>query len=254
MSIDLNNPETKTELDNYVASQTSDLQSQLENALSQIQAVNSKNGELLGKLKSNKSRADEYETSFGGLSSEEVAELVTNVQTDENAKLAAEGKFDEAFAKAATKERMRFDAELKTKQEEIEEAAKVSKGYKDKVEQLVVRDRVKDAFIKSGGLPETVDYIEYLSRSTWSLGEDNTMEARDPYGALVQGKKGDLQIDEWVDDMRSKHSHCWPVIKGSGAIGNKGGSASTKAWGKMTSAEQVVYLQNHNYQAPVNAN
>lgn len=154
---------------------------------------------------------------------EVLSNILKQFNNNEDAKLVAEGKFDDVLKKHT--ERMSLDFNTKI-EELLQQNEDLTKG-KSKFEQLFHESEaghaISSAAIKAGIRDTALDDALMRSRGIFTVAQDGTLEARDSEGNLrtINGKA--LTPELFVEQLREKYPHYWPDSKSSGARGGAGG-------------------------------
>lgn len=192
------------------------------------EALNSKNKQLLDELKSFKEKAKQ----FDGLDLDKLQSLQKHMDESEEARLIADGKFDDVFDRRFARVREDNDARygaLETKYKETEEKA-------GKYESLYAKERIRNQAIrsaeKSGVDGNAIDDVVDKVLAKFTIGDNGQLEARDEKnGSLIMSKDGKtvLQPEEFINDtIKTRHPYYWPSSRGAGfGGGGPGGDSST---------------------------
>ena len=192
------------------------------NALkSQVESLGNKNQELLGNLRGVKDKLKPWE----GMDPEKVKSMMEVIENNEEARLIAEGKHEEAWEKRLE----RVNAENCSKFDAMNKELEEFKGkYEEAVQReskLVIDQAATQTFVQERGLETAVPDVLLRAQRTFKL-EDGTPIARDEHGASIRGADGPLTVQEWVANLRVEAPHLFPQSKGAGAGGSGQSSPS----------------------------
>ncbi|MHA3905153.1 hypothetical protein ACTPOE_16735 [Castellaniella sp. WN] len=204
-----------------------------------VAGLKSKNSELLGNLKTQKSELDSLKGQFDGLDIEAVKGLLKKAGEDEETRLIAEGKIEDVLAKRTERLRADLDKQLKTEKERADK----SQAFADRFREKVLSDSIREAATKAGALPEATDDIILRARSTFRLNDDGEPVAMNGE-EVVFGKDGKTPLSplEWAESLKEAAPHLWPRAVGAGQTGDKGTKGVTKKASEMSAAEKAQFI------------
>lgn len=205
--IDLSNPEVKALVDSAVETATEGLKRNRD--------------ELLAEKRETKEKLDALSKTWEGLDPEMVRAVMHRMANDEETKLIGEGKVDEVIERRTAHLRKDFEKRLGAATDKVAELEEALVGRTAKINELIVGRSVRDAAVKAGVQPSSLEDIELRASRLFKVNEEFEIEALDKDGAAIIGKdgKGTLQPAEWLEDMRETAPHWWPPSNGGGAGG-----------------------------------
>lgn len=188
------------------------------------------------------------QTQFEGIDPEKAKTLFSQLEQNEDAKLLAEGKFDEVLQKRTEKMRQEHERQFKAEKDRADKA----ETYADKFKQSVIRGQISQAFGGIGGLAEATDDVTALALSQFALDGNGNAVMVDLTGEVVIGKDGTnpLGPKEWMESLKENKPYFFPRPQGSGAPGNQGGKGQadiTKPDGSIN-LTKLAQLKNENPQ------
>jgi hypothetical protein len=215
------------------AATTTDVQAQIEQAISGLQK---KNYELIDKLKRAQTELDRYT----GIDPTHYKSMLSRAANEEEARLLAEGKLDEAFEIRTRRLSEAHKADLAAKDEEIEKRERKASRYVQQVFENGIRTAALDANV----LPEAIKYgVIGAAAEAFYADDDGNIVARD--GQF--GKDGrPLTLKEWFAEMKSKASIWWPATQGGGATGGGESGPSTMkraAFDSLSQRERDKFIE-----------
>lgn len=209
----------------------------LEDAIAKAtEGLKNKNSELLGDIRKFKDKYEDLEKKFSGIDPEAVRAMLERVQSDEDARLIADGKIDEVVNKRVDRMRVDFEERLSAKDKELQNA----QNFADRFRSQVLASAVRDAAIKAGVIPEAADDVVFRAKAFgFTTDNEGNVFARNG-DDIVLGKDGKtpLMPSEWLESIREGAPHLWPRASGGGAHG--GGGSATKKFAELTEAERVA--------------
>ena len=167
---------------------------------------------------------DTLQQQFAGFDPEAMRSLMEKIHNDEEAKLIAEGKFDEVINKRTEVLRADFVKQLETRDTRITELES-GLGLKDgKIAELVIDRSVQEAAVSAECLGSAIPDIILRARTVFSLGENDELVAKDSDGTTRWGKDptSPLTPAEWLESEKETGAHWWAPSGGGGAGGGTG--------------------------------
>lgn len=180
--------------------------------------LKAKNGELLGSLRSLK---DELKR-FDGIDPDAMHALLARFDKDEEGKLIAAGKFDEAFAKRTDRMKAAHDKDVAERDARLKAAEDRSSRFASRVLENQIRAEASVAGVHAPAIEDAI----YRAQASFHLDDEGNAVARDG----VYGKDGvkPLTLKEWFSDMQERAPHWWPAPRGGGAANGSGGAHGAK--------------------------
>lgn len=168
-----------------------------------------------------------------GLDVDALLTMKTNLDQSEEARLMAEGKGDEVFARRTERMQNDLKGKIDALSQELEIERKKTQELNESKKRLLIDGQVRDAALKAGVRPDAMDYVLRLAHDVYDEDkETGDIVPRDKHGNLVLGKdaKNPQPINEWMDELRTKAEFVFPSSTGSGASGNgRGGKGGWTA-------------------------
>lgn len=198
--------------------------------------LSTKNTELLGKIKT----ANERTKLFEGLDPVELAAQKARLDSNDDAKLFAEGKGNTVIEKYTERMRAGHIDALAAKDLEIVEANKRTDAYRGSVLDNQIR-------AVTGGLHKgAVEDALLHARNIFSLDAKGIAVQLDAEGRAVLGKDGStpFSLAEWIDLQKEVKQHWFPMQTSGSNTGatreasGTGKSISRANFEKLTPAEQ----------------
>lgn len=248
MSLDLENPETKTQIDELWSKREGELRNNLESEIkgkfsSELESVVKKKDELLSEAKKAKQDLSDFRSQFGSRSPEELKELAQKLENQELSKLVEDGDLDSYNRRITERLSVDYEAKLEAAQAERQSVEERLNQQNETIKQLRIDDVMKNYFIELDGEPGAIDDMLGRARRTWDLDEDNKIVARDGED-LIKGKNGLMTPEEWMQDvLKVNAQHLFKRPQGSGANGSgPNGSPTTKSKSTMTPDEKAAFI------------
>ena len=205
MSIDFDDPEVQAAV-----------QAKIDEATNGLAA---KNSELLGKINESKSKMEEMTgklKQFENIDIDQVSKMQQYFNENEDAKLIAEGKMEEVINRRANQAINDANSRYESVSQEREELFNQNQMLKQQYDNLVVSQKISDAAVKAGVLPEAIEDVMTRASRTFKVSDGN-LEARDVDGNLMVGKKGEpLSASEWVNQLKEVAPHYFPSSQSGG--------------------------------------
>lgn len=230
--IDLTNPDVKKLVDDAVAAATSGLRENKE--------------AILAEKREAKAALDAVNKTWEGLDPEIVHAIMNRMANDDETRLIGEGKVDEVIERRTKKLRQDLDKQVEALTMKLGETEQALQARTAKISELIVGRGVRDAAVKLGVQPTSLEDIELRARNVFSVSDEFDIEARDRDGAVVIGKdgKGSLQPAEWLEGMRENAPHWWPPSNGGGASGGRkpgSGDPDNDKLESMTASQKIEH-------------
>lgn len=201
---------------------------------STVTGLKTKNGELIGKEKQLK----ELLKQFDGLDAEKAREALKKQQELADKKLIDEGKLDELVLQRT--ERMKEDFEKKY--QELTGQAEQAKSFANKFKGRVLSDEIRTIATELGVIPSAIDDAIYRSRDLFTVDDEGKVIPTESAGLDAKGNP--LTTKAWLESMREKAPHWYPVPKGTGAPGSFNGQAVNK-WSDYTEIERATMARDN---------
>lgn len=181
--------------------------------------LKNKTNELLEKLDEAKKKA----AAFDGIDPDAVKKMMSSFNQSEEAKLIAEGKFDEVLNKRLERSKAEMDDRISASEKSLVEAKESGALFKSKYESKMMGDIFRDSASKSKALPGAYDDILRRAEDVFKLNELGEPEARDANGDLRKTEDGmSLTPDRFIEQLKTSSPHYWPASVSSGALGADG--------------------------------
>ena len=175
-----------------------------------------KNDDLLKKLgeSNNKIKA------FGEYDPEAIQTMMKNFNSSEDAKLIAEGKFDELIAKKTDSMKANHDDVVNGLTEKLKTSEENGLKYKTQIHKRAITDIVQEFAIKTKAKPEAYDDICRRALDIFTVSETGEVEARDQNGELVKVDDFLLNPERFVNGLKKTNPYYWPNSESSDASGS----------------------------------
>ncbi|WP_373081190.1 hypothetical protein [Zhongshania sp.] len=180
-----------------------------------VGGLKSKNAELLdgmAKLKENLSK-------FEGVDPEAFRKMTEYFDQHEEAELLKDGKMEEVIKRRTQRELATYDSKMKEVGSKLEEAQTQADFFRTRFQQKMIDDTLRSEAMKAGIRPEALDDVILNGRSTFSLSEDEQVEAVDKDGNLIKYEDEVMTPEVYIRKLRKDKPHYWPSSKGGGASG-----------------------------------
>lgn len=225
---------------------------------SDIEALQNNSKKILAEKAEEEKRRKQLEGMFGDKTPEQVAEILSGFESDEDAVLLQNGELDKYKQRVAERERtaaaalVEQEAQKTAAEKERSEAyLQQSEQYKKQIHDLTVGTAITSAFIAAGGKKneKAQEYVSLEAQRWWSINADGKKECRDPAtGELVKGKTGLITEAEWVQEKyRPNADFMFEGVQGSGAGGsNQPGNIPFK---DLNPQQQADFISEHGVEA-----
>lgn len=190
---------------------------------SEIDRLKSHNAKILDEKKKIQSQLKK----FDGLDADKIKDMMKTIESSEETKLIAEGKFTEVLSKHTERMRLDFDQKLNDLAQDKEESDKQRKKYQDQYNNLIVNTEIRRQAEKAGVIPAAIDDVIARSNGMFSLDENGNIESRDSEGNLRTVKKKAMDPALFIEQLKESAPHFWPASKGVGATGGSGNGVDT---------------------------
>lgn len=193
-----------------------------------------KNSQLLETISKNKDVLKKID----GIDVDNLLKLKDTVENDEILKMVSEGKHQEAIDKALEKTTVKFNADLKKRDDEIGTLAERNKSLTNQLHTLLIDDKIKDAFSAASGIEEAKTDVVLRAKMVFAVDDDGQVVARDSEGKLIQGKDGNLTPSEWIESLKETAPHFFP--ESSGGLARRGGKGGSDDSGNSSDNESGI--------------
>lgn len=183
-------------------------------------------------LKSEKLKLkEEYEAlkaQWGDLDPNQVKAIMTRLENDEETKLIAEGKVDEVISRRTQAMQGDFQKRIDAADKIRDDLEGQVGSMQSKIKSLVLDSQIRRNAAELGILPSAVDDALYRAKDIFSIGENDSVVAKDRDGSVLLGKNGrdPLSPAEWIDSMKEKAPHWFAQNGGANASGGAGKASS----------------------------
>jgi hypothetical protein len=220
-----------------------DIQAQIAAAVEAATAgLKTKNQELLQGLSEAKKGLKNWE----GLNPQEVRDMMERLSKDEELKLLAEGKHDEAWNKRLEKVSATHKSQLEALQTEAGTYKTSLEKAQEQIRDLVIDQQVLTGFMAEKGLESAAPDVVLRAKAAFKI-EDGTPIARDKNGEIIRGKDGAITIPEWIASLKQTAPHLFPGSVGAGAEGggpgSRGGDIDARMEKAANSGDMKLYRQ-----------
>jgi rRNA maturation endonuclease Nob1 len=184
--------------------------------------------ELLAEKKALQERVSQ----FDGQDIEQLLKIKAIVESNDEAKLIADGKIDEVFEKRYDRAFKDLNSQLSARDEQIESLRGELKSKSDAFAQVTIDTAIQRAASELGVQTTALPDVTARARGVFAVDERGGLVARNSDGTLQFSKDGQSSLTpgEWLESMRKTAPHWWPVSVGGGAAGGSGVGPN----GKMT--------------------
>ncbi len=181
----------------------------------EIDRLKGHNSKLLDEKKTVQAQLKKFE----GLDPDNIKKMMHAFDSNEEARLMAEGKIDEVVAKRTEKKLLKLEEKIGVLSDQLGESDKEKKRYKDEYDGLVINTEIRRQAEKAGVIPAAIDDVIFRSKGMFSLDEDGNIESRDSNGNIRTVKKKPLDPGLFIEQLKDSAPHFWPASKGAGASG-----------------------------------
>ena len=169
--------------------------------------------ELKGSIEKERQAAKEAKAELAKYSGikdpEQYKNLMSRLENDEEARLIAEGKISDVIAKRTEKQREESDRQVKEAQSKAEAAEARAMAFQGRV----LGDAIREAAVAAGVHKHAIDDVLLRGKSIFTLDENGKAVQLDSDGQPVLGKDGKSSFgaSEWIESMKDKAPHWFPV-------------------------------------------
>jgi hypothetical protein len=186
---------------------------------SEVDGLKNKNNELLSTVNDMKERLG----AWGDLDPKNVRSMMEKMDKDEELRLMAEGKHDEAFQKRLEKVSAKHQSEVEGLSNQANQYKTDLEKAQSQIRDLIIDQQVTTGFISEKGLESAVPDVVLRAKTAFKI-EDGQPIARDSDGEIIRGKDGPITINEWIQSLKESAPHLFPSSQGAGALGSGSGS------------------------------
>lgn len=203
-------------------SDVSKLQSEIESLNEEKQRILAHQQKLLDETKQAKEhlkQAKEQLKQFDGLDAEKIKTMMKAFDSSEEARLLAEGKFDDVINKRLERVNLDYNQKIENLSKQVDSEKEIADKYRSRYDSKMIEISVRSAAEKAGVIPSAIDDVISRSTGIFSIGDGDEIEARDKNGNLRTVGNKPLTPDLFVADLKEKAPHFWPSSQGTGAQG-----------------------------------
>jgi hypothetical protein len=189
----------------------------------EVAGLKSKNSDLLDKVNRLTSDKQALEESFQGFDPEKLTLLMKRFENDEEAKLIAEGKFDEVVARRLEAKSKPLEDQIAELQKVVAERDQTVAEREAKIETMIFDQMIREAASdeKLGIQPTAIPDVITRMRKVFTKFDDKGQPVADAYGKNGQFLRGVDGMKEWMETKLIKEApHCFLPSKGGGVVGN----------------------------------
>lgn len=205
---------------------------------SEVGGLKEKRDELLKAQRTLKDQLKQYD----GIDAERARKLEAQLAENEEAQLIADGKLDEVLNKRTERMREEYDRKLA----EAQNTAESSKAFAQKFRGRVMSDEIRAAAGKVELVDSAVEDAVHRAAALFEVNDEGEVVPKEEAGLDADGKP--LTPEAWLESMREKAPHWFPVPQGGGARGNGSGKATSKKRSEMSAEEKHAFIQKHGQQ------
>lgn len=220
VELDQSAPEFKAALDEAVAKATAGLKSNRDEILEEKRSLK----EELDKIKSTMAELGDLES---------LKAMRRRLETDEEAKLIAEGKIDEVLNRRTESMRKDSDARVEAATAKVGELETALQGAIATIAELRIGSEIDRAAAKLECAPTALRDVRRAALEVFSVNaETHEIEARNEDGVLRMGPDGKtaLSPEAWLSEQKAESPHWWGPSAGGGAGGgDRGGQKGVDA-------------------------
>jgi hypothetical protein len=184
-----------------------------------------------------KTVVDEFRTNNIELTNKLKAFEGVDIEEYKTLKNRTDEDFKKAVAEATTRlSQEQIDAAVVTRtkamkaesEQQLNQANQNLASMKSLLSVAMIDNSVRAEAIKSGVHDTAVDDVVLRARTTFKLGDDNSVTAFDQKGEKLFDKDGQtpLPVSSWVKDLKKSAPHLFKGMDGGGAGGGRHGSGS----------------------------
>jgi len=133
---------------------------------------------------------------------EKIDKLMDSIEKSDDAKMIAEGKFDEILEKRTSQIRDGFSDEITTAKTALETAQSEIETYKARYEQKIIADDVRAEALKQGVRPDAINDVIARSTGIFELQDGKTKVAK-PDGYVDS-------VERFIKSLKDSASYYWP--------------------------------------------
>lgn len=205
MPLDMEDPEVKSEVEKLINSAVSAAADPLKESISKLEG---KNSELLGEKQK---LADRYKD----IDVDRYSQLMKHFEDNEEAKLIAEGKFDELIQIRTEKFRQQNEEKFADFETKLNEAEKQRDAANSKLNSYAIEVQLRKEAEKAGVLPQAIDDLILFGSGKFKLNESMEAFYIDSDGDIVTNEKGQpINASGFINDLKETKAHWWPSSQG----------------------------------------
>lgn len=151
-------------------------------------------------------------------------EFHQKLQSDEEKKLFADGKFEEVLNRRLQGEQARHKAAIETWEKKHGEAEKRSGELLERIKGLTIDKELMQAAAEAGVHKSAIPDLIRRGREVFSLTEDFKVQAMDEHGVIINGPDGKtpLSAAAYIESLKESAPHFFPGSSGAGSTGGPG--------------------------------
>lgn len=156
----------------------------------------------------------EMEAKYSGIDPDEARKWKTMIETNEEARLLSENKFEEAFQRRTEKLRLAEEA----KRKELEDRVKAAEAKAKAFEMRVLENEIRSAGMAAGLNPQGMRDSMLLAKTIFTLDSNGRAVQLDPDGNVVLGRDGKTPFSpqEFYEVHRTESPN-WYIANSTGS-------------------------------------
>lgn len=177
---------------------------------------------------------------------EHLKTIIQNVSKNEEARLAAEGKFDELLALRTEPMRKDYETRLSAAHEARDQLEQKVKDFERRVFDLRISNEVANAArgnadVNADAIPLIVD----MAGKVWRVEEDGEYVPRRPNGARWIGRDGktDITFSEWVSSLKDSFPSLFKSPTGPNVRGGPAGKPSIEWLNSLPPLDRIEKMR-----------
>lgn len=208
---------------------------------SEVTGLKSKNTELLGKL----AKAQEGLRNWEGMDPQSVREIMQRFESDEEAKLMKEGKWDELANRRVKGVLESHSKKLEAAQAERDKLAKEAETYKRNYQRAVIDNAVARSV--SGLQDGALAHVQRMVSDWYTVGDDGNIVPTQT--APINGKGEPVDFKSLRDYLLDAAPFYFPPSQGAGATAGKASGHRNLKRSQMNLADKTAFIREHGEEA-----
>ena len=209
MVLDMNDPDTKAEVEALIAAQT--------------KALKEQNEKVIGEKRKAAERLEALQKQYEGIDPDAVKRIMASAEQDDEAKLLSTGKLDDVIKMRLDKIQRDLNAKIAGQEQQTAKERERADAAEARYKTTLIKNALRDAASRAGVRAAAIEDVLARANGLFTLDDEGEVIRRDRDGDLVLQDGKPYSPKDFMTELKEKAPHFWPESKGAGLTGNTSG-------------------------------